>query len=206
MDKHGEEPEVTQQPVLEGEETELMERAQAWLQQILGAMGVESEVRVLEDRLEIDSTSLSETQKSCLLGFPSVTGSSHAAGEFGSIGITLDALQYLANTLLNLHQPSSRQRSYTLELDGYRQRRQQELHTMALAAVKQVRSSGSEHEFKALSAAERRQLHTFFDAPEYGDLENFSRGKEPDRRLVIRLATPVPTEEAAVASEIIPPT
>jgi spoIIIJ-associated protein len=38
----------------------------------------------------------------------------------------------------------------------------------------------------ALSAAERRQVHTYLK--DYEDLETYSRGKEPDRRLVVRLA------------------
>jgi spoIIIJ-associated protein len=37
----------------------------------------------------------------------------------------------------------------------------------------------------SLSAAERRQIHTFLK--ECVDLETESRGEEPDRRLVVRL-------------------
>ncbi|NEQ25399.1 MAG: RNA-binding protein, partial [Microcoleus sp. SIO2G3] len=36
----------------------------------------------------------------------------------------------------------------------------------------------------SLSAAERRQVHTLFQS--YEDLETFSQGTEPDRRLVVR--------------------
>ena len=40
-----------------------------------------------------------------------------------------------------------------------------------------------------MSAAERRQMHTFFDGdPSYSDLSTESRGQEPDRRLVVKLA------------------
>lgn len=177
---------------------EVMERARRWLEQVLQQMGLEAEVKVLDGVLEIDAAQLSISQKSCLLGFPPVIDTSRSsATEPAAMGITLDALQYLANTLLNLNQPPAQQFSYTIELEGYRQRRQQELQTLALRAVEQVRASGSEYEFKGLSAAERRQMHTFFSTPEYGDLESFSRGREPDRRFVIRplQASEVPTEE-----------
>lgn len=65
--------------------------------------------------------------------------------------------------------------------------RQIELQQLAEAAVQHVRETGEEYEMAALSAAERRQVHTYLKAT-YGDLETYSRGKEPDRRLVVRLA------------------
>jgi spoIIIJ-associated protein len=56
---------------------------------------------------------------------------------------------------------------------------------MAENAAQQVRMTGKEYEMKSLSSAERRQVHTLLkDCP---DLETYSRGKEPDRRLVVRL-------------------
>jgi spoIIIJ-associated protein len=143
-------------------------------------MGLPGQVSLVGEQLEIDGTQLSSLQKEILLG------SLRLGAE--SVGTPLDALQFLANTLLNLHQPESAQRSYTLELDGYRQKRQDELKEMALAAVEKVRATGQEYEFQALSAAERRQVHMVLSDPDYADLETFSRGKEPDRRLVIQLA------------------
>lgn len=196
MERQPEDPETIQDTLSETEEAELMERARLWLEQILKAIGLETEVRIEADQLEIKSDPLSELQKSCLLSVPPPVNSRSGGSDTSGMGITLDALQFLANTILNLNQPAARQRSYMIELDGYRQRRQQELREMALDAVEQVRASGTEYEFQALSAAERRQLHSFFDAPDFTDLENFSRGKEPDRRLVIRLALTTTNPEA----------
>ncbi|MDX2271709.1 MAG: R3H domain-containing nucleic acid-binding protein [Cyanobacteriota bacterium] len=163
--------------------TALLERAQAWLMQVLLLMGIPAQVQVVGEQLEIVPDSLSPEQQDILLGVQE-----NPRQDPEGQGIPLDALQYLANTLLNIHQSEANQRSYTIELGGYRQKRQQELHEMALAAVEQVRSTQKEFEFKSLSAAERRQVHTYLDDPNYADLETFSRGKEPDRRLVIRLA------------------
>ncbi|MGQ9838818.1 MAG: Jag family protein [Cyanobacteriota bacterium] len=161
------------------------ERARQWLQQVLFAMGIPASVQVVGEVLEIEAASLAAAQKQLLLSKAPPTTRELAYGQDHS-PVVLDALQYLANTLLNLNQPESQQQAYTIELDGYRQRRLRELQDLATTAVEQVRASGQEYEFQALSAAERRQIHTLLSDPAYADLETFSRGKEPDRRLVIR--------------------
>lgn len=105
----------------------------------------------------------------------------------GPEGSVLDAIQYLANSILNLNQTPERQASYTIELDGYRVRRFAEIRALAEKAAEQVRASGQEVEIKSLSSAERRQVHTFLKS--FTDLETFSRGKEPHRHLVVRRLT-----------------
>lgn len=105
----------------------------------------------------------------------------------GAQGTVLDAIQYLANATLNANQPQDGQAVYTIELDGYRVRRQAQIEELASSAIEQVRATGQEVEIKSLSSAERRQIHTFLK--EYQDLETFSRGKEPHRHLVIRQMT-----------------
>ncbi len=165
------------------------ERAKQWLQQVLVAMGIPAEVRVVGEVLEIEAASLTSAQKQLLLSKVSASPlppSKEAGLEEERSPVVLDALQYLANTLLNLNQPEDQQQPYILDLDGYRQRRLQELKALVAAAVEKVRAGGREYEFPDLSAAERRQIHTLLNDPAYADLETFSRGKEPDRRLVIR--------------------
>ncbi len=173
-----------------------LRRAQEWLGTVLDAMGFPSQVKIgAEDYLELDAEALTPDQKKILLSSLAVQpDESEAEGEPPITGgIVLDALQYLANTILNLNQPEEAQRSYTLELAGYRRKRQEELFSMALEAAEKVRSTQQEFEFKALSSAERRQMHTYLKDEQFADLETYSRGREPDRRLVIRLAD-APTE------------
>lgn len=161
-----------------------MQRGQAWLESLLQLMSVSTSVAThLEAQtqdgaaseepdnywLTIDETKLSPEQIKILIG---------------SEGKVLDAIQYLANATLNLHQSQGEQASYTVELDGYRVRRQAEVQAIALAAAEQVRTSGQEVEIKSLSSAERRQVHTFLKS--FSDLETFSKGKEPHRHLVVR--------------------
>jgi spoIIIJ-associated protein len=119
--------------------------------------------------LTIDDASLTPTQIEGLLG---------------ERGTVLDSIQYLANTVLNLGQSPEAQQAYTVELAGYRRRRQAELQAMADHAAEQAQATGAEFELCDLSSAERRQVHNFLKG--YAELETFSRGKEPDRRLVVR--------------------
>ena len=104
----------------------------------------------------------------------------------GTQGVSLDSIQYLANSTLNLGKQEDQQGAYTIELAGYRQRRQQELLEIAEQAAEQVRQSGQEYEIKSLSSAERRQIHTILK--DSADLGTYSRGQEPDRRLVVQPA------------------
>jgi spoIIIJ-associated protein len=91
---------------------------------------------------------------------------------------------------LNLHNQEQEQISYIIDLNGYRVLRQAEINTLVKTAAQEVRFSGREVEIRSLNSAERRQVHSFLK--EFPDLETFSRGREPNRNLVIRLATQSP--------------
>ncbi len=160
-------------------DSQQIERGQQWLQDLLKLTGVNTQVdsKVTEMAgesiywLVVDPTSLTPEEISGLTG-PS--------------GTVLDSIQYLTNAILNLGQPEERQGAFTVELDGYRARRYDELKTMAAAAAASVWETGQDYELKALSSAERRQVHTILK--EFEGLSTFSRGQEPDRRLVIALS------------------
>jgi spoIIIJ-associated protein len=156
------------------------QRGKQWLETLLQLMGFPTRVKIGEGEpyeadpnacwLIIDETKLTPEQLEILLG---------------QKGEALDAIQYLANTLLNLGLEPEEQRAFTVELNGYRLKRQAELLALAKEVAQQVRLTGQEVEMKSLSSAERRQIHTFLKDAE--DLETESRGQEPDRRLVVRL-------------------
>jgi spoIIIJ-associated protein len=156
-----------------------MPRGQQWLEEFLrlSKMPANVEATISDDPqddkpnywLTIDRTKLTSQQIETLIG---------------PEGSVLDALQYLVNSILNLGQDEGEQAAYTVELDGYRLRRQAELQALAAYAAQQVRETGEEFEMKSLSSAERRQVHTFLKGCD--DLETQSRGQEPDRRLVVR--------------------
>jgi spoIIIJ-associated protein len=161
-------------------------RGQDWLKTFLQKAGLSVEVRGELEKdalavkksfdgegywLTIDNKNLTPEQVKILIG---------------ADGSVLDAIQYLANSILNINQLPEKQASYTIELNGYRIQRQEQIQALAESAAQQVRSTGQEVEIKSLSSAERRQVHTFLEG--LSDLETFSRGKEPHRNLVVRPA------------------
>jgi spoIIIJ-associated protein len=149
------------------------ERSQQWLTQLLQLAACPTEVQVEEKSdcywLTIDRGNLTPEQIEILIG---------------TNGSTIDSIQYLANTILNLGQTPEGQAAYTIELDNYRFHRLEQLQAIAQDAVDRVRQTGEEFEISSLSSAERRQLHTLLK--EYDDLDTYSHGQEPDRRLVVR--------------------
>lgn len=154
-----------------------------WLQQLLNLMGYSSPVKLgqppivdpastdINVWLEIDRSDLNPQQIQALLG---------------KDGANLDAMQYLANVYLNLEHESEGDRCfYTVELDGYRAQKQEQLRILAENSASQVRNNQLEYKIENLSASERRIVHMLLK--EYADLETFSQGQEPHRHLIVRL-------------------
>ncbi len=158
-----------------------IERGKQWLERLLELSGMTATIdtqqpagaNALNYWLTIDRDSLTPKQMEVLIG-----------GE----GAALDAIQYLANASLNIHQEADLQAGYTIELDNYRHQRAIALKSIADEAANRVRETGTEVILQPMSSAERRQMHAFFDSdPSYSDLSTYSRGQEPDRRLVVKL-------------------
>jgi spoIIIJ-associated protein len=165
-----------------------LDRGKEWLEQVLILSGLTTTVDTQQPAgatpanywLTIDPSQLTSTQQELIVC---------------NDGATIDALQYLANVSLNIHAEADLQAGYTIELNGYRQRRAIKLKAVADAAADRVRETGAEVVLQPMSSAERRQMHTFFDGdPSYSDLSTESRGQEPDRRLVVKLAQVVVSE------------
>ena len=163
-----------------------VKRGEQWLKELLQLSGFSVEIKVEKEEsglgekdplslnsywLTIEESNLNETQIQNLIGRD---------------GKVLDAIQYLANSILNLNQETEEQASYTVELNGYRVQRLAEIRNMIDEVIDRVRTTGREVEVKSLSSAERRQVHTLLKS--FEDLESFSQGKEPHRHLVVRPA------------------
>lgn len=150
-----------------------------WLEQLLSIMGLAAKVNtegfetvktnLNSNWLEIDVSNLSLEQKQQLIG---------------KQGESIDAIQYLANTILNIGADPNLQSSFVIELDGYRVRRNQELAILTQEAIEKVKATGQEVEIARLSSAERKQVHSLLEQVE--DLVSESRGLEPDRKLIVR--------------------
>lgn len=154
-------------------------RGQQWLEQLLQLMGIPAAVQIALQEAQnqepenywliVDETNLSPEQIKLLIG---------------EKGETIDSIQYLANTLLNIGSHQEAQKYLTVEVDGHRLRRQKELLALAQKAADEVRATGKEVEMEPLSSTERRQIHAFFE--NFQDIKTESRGQEPERRLVVR--------------------
>lgn len=154
------------------------QRGQQWLKELLRLAGVPAEVTTAK--------SPDFWEDSCWLVINDGDLTSEQIEQLiGTDGHVIDSIQYLANTVLNLGVPQEEQGAFTVDLADYRTRRHGELVAIAEQAATEARETGNEVELKALSAAERRQVHTILK--EHADLETYSRGQEPDRRLVVRL-------------------
>ncbi|MEB3339576.1 R3H domain-containing nucleic acid-binding protein [Okeania sp.] len=150
------------------------DEGQQWLEKLLNLAKIPAKVMAEQQGdsywLTIDETNLTPEQVSILVGVD---------------GKVIDAIQYLTNTILNLNNNSEEPLLYTIEIGGYRARRQEELLLMAEYAAKKVRLTGQDYELTSLSSTERRQIHTMLQDCE--DLETYSHGQEPDRRLVVKI-------------------
>ncbi|MCL2924550.1 MAG: RNA-binding protein [Trichodesmium sp. MAG_R04] len=152
-----------------------LDEGKQWLEKLLNLAKISAKViaQKQEDSywLTIDETNLTPEEVSVLVGVD---------------GKAIDAIQYLTNTILNINNDNPEQHlAYTVEIAGYRARRQEELLLMAEYAAKKVRLTREEYELTSLSSTERRQIHTMLKDCE--DLETYSHGQEPDRRLVVKI-------------------
>jgi spoIIIJ-associated protein len=154
------------------------QRGQQWLQELLSLANIPATVTA--------EASPEFWEDSCWLVISEAgLAPEQIAALTGSQGSVIDSLQYLANTVLNIGISQEEQGAFTVDLAGYREQRHTELKSIAENAAEEARETSQEIELKSLSAAERRQVHTILK--EFTDLETYSRGQEPDRRLVVRV-------------------
>ncbi len=168
-------------------ETSQIERGQQWLEKLIALAGIPANVQA-------QVTEVAGEESTWLVIDPEGLAPAQIAALTGPHGTVLDSIQYLTNAILNLGEAADKPGAFTIELNGYRLQRYAELTEIAEQAAATVRETGQEYELKSLSSAERRQVHTILKA--FADIATFSRGQEPDRRLVISLARP-PVESAS---------
>ena len=139
----------------------------AFLETVLGLLGVEVEVDidVEEDGLHCDLNT-SEADEGLLIG---------------RRGVTLDALQYLALRVLQA-EDLGRMR-LTLDVGGYRTRREKSLRELARSVGTRVLETGRPHHFEPMSAMERRVVH--MSILELGGLHTESEGEGSRRHVVV---------------------
>jgi spoIIIJ-associated protein len=145
--------------------TEAAKRVQEMLERIADAAGVHAHVRVHEDE-------------------DSVTGE-FVGDELGLLighhGQTIDAIQHLAYRIA-CHGLDDRKR-VIVDAAGYRERRAVALRATADQAAETAVHDRRPVALEAMSALERKVVHEHLKGRH--DVETYSEGQEPERRLVV---------------------
>ena len=106
---------------------------QKWLVELLQLSGLPTQVQAELNKVELE--------ESCWLTLDAdhALTPEQVQALTGAQGAALDALQYLANTTLNMGRGEGEQLAFTLELSGYRVQRQAELKELSDQAAQRVR-------------------------------------------------------------------
>lgn len=99
----------------------------------------------------------------------------------GKHGHTINAMQYLVGIALNRKYHGRMRMS--IDVEGYRTRREEAIEKQALQLAQQVKENGQEAVLESLDASERRLIHSaLVNDP---DVYTYSEGEEPERHLII---------------------
>jgi len=140
---------------------------------------VEEVLREILDNLGIEASfNLEEKQGAVLVNIEtSIPGIL-----IGYHGRTLSALQRILSLIV--YRRLGEWLKIILDVDGYRQKREETLKRMALSAAQKVKFSGQEQELPPMSSAERRIIHLVLS--DDSEVETESRGEGKERRVVIK--------------------
>lgn len=143
---------------------------QDFTQRLLAHMGVEdAQVEVEEGETTLVRINVPEEESGLLIGYH---------------GECLTALQ---RVLYMAYAREDQSRKFLVNVNDYKERRNTQLQEMARSAAEKVLESGQPYAFSFLSPSERLVIHEFIaNTPEFSDLESYSVGDGPRRRLYIR--------------------
>lgn len=150
-----------------GPDPEAEQLATEILDFFLGTMGVVATTFVREDALDGVIAFEIEGEDAGLL--------------IGRRGETLQALQFLVNLIVN--KQLGRQVYVTIDVEGYRERRQESLKSLAERTAERVVSSGRSIQLQPMPASERRIIHVTL--AEHPDVRTESKGDGDQRRVVV---------------------
>lgn len=100
----------------------------------------------------------------------------------GTQGTHLQALQHVVRTVLRRQLPPGTH--VVVDVNGYRDRREQNLFQLAESAAQRAHHTGRTIVLDPMAAADRKVLHTAL--AQRHDVTSESMGDEPNRRVVVR--------------------
>ena len=142
--------------------------AKAFLGNVLDNMGVKAEISIKEENNAV-RISMSGPDMGILIGYR---------------GETLDSLQYLVSLVVNKGGENEYKR-VILDTENYRMKREETLKRLAKRIADKVRATNRQVKLEPMNPYERRIIHSALQ----NDLnvETFSEGDEPYRRVVVDL-------------------
>ena len=102
----------------------------------------------------------------------------------GYRGETLDSIQYLVSLVVNKHHELPHKK-VILDTENYRSKREETLKGVAIKTAARVKKTGKAFKLEPMNPYERRIIHSALQ--EDTDVDTFSEGEEPFRRVVIEL-------------------
>lgn len=145
---------------------DIVDAALDFLADLMGAMGVAADITVV-----------SEDDKQVTI---QIDTDEDAGVLIGRKGQTLQSIQYLVNVIYGVRLD----KRMKVDVGDYRQRHEEKLVEGAHAAATRVRESGKRFTLEPMSAADRRMVHNLV-SDQYSDLQTYSTGEDPNRRIVI---------------------
>lgn len=139
-----------------------------FLTNVLSSMGVSADVEVNEDNDTI-FINLSGAKMGLVIGYR---------------GETLDSLQYLVSLVVNKNHEVP-YKKVVLDTENYRSKREETLKRVAQKTAYKVKKTGRPYKLEPMNPYERRIIHSALQS--YTDINTYSEGEEPFRRIVVSL-------------------
>ncbi|MGI6777186.1 MAG: RNA-binding cell elongation regulator Jag/EloR [Acetivibrionales bacterium] len=143
------------------------ELAQGFLKDVFEKMGIDADLDLKEDD---DSLLINISGKDSGI-------------IIGRRGETLDALQYLTSLVVN--RENENYKRVTIDIENYRQKREETLVKLANRLANKVLKYRKSITLEPMNPYERKIIHSTLQ--DHRDIETYSVGDEPNRKVVIKL-------------------
>ena len=143
-----------------------LDDAKTFLVSVLNSMDINADIDIKEEN-DIIKINLKGPKMGLVIGYR---------------GETLDSLQYLVSLVVNKNHENPYKR-VVLDAENYRHKREETLIRVAQKTAYKVKKSGRPYKLEPMNPYERRIIHSALQ--EYNDINTYSEGEEPFRRIVI---------------------
>lgn len=145
-----------------------LDDAKTFLVNVLNSMNINADIDIKEEN-DIININLKGHKMGLVIGYR---------------GETLDSLQYLVSLVVNKNHENP-YKKVILDAENYRHKREETLIKVAQKTAYKVKKSGRPYKLEPMNPYERRIIHSALQ--EYTDINTYSEGEEPFRRIIISL-------------------